>query len=228
MSKFYCTFILLIIFPFVANSQTHPFKYEHITEQNGLSHSCISCIIQDSKGFIWIGTENGLNKYDRYTMKEYIHEPGNPHSLSSNFIRALYQQPVDSGKVLWIGTIGGGLNKFDLELEKFTIYRHVPDDLTSLSHNDVQCIYKDRAGTMWIGTEGGGLNGFDRETGKFISYRHDSNDSNSISDNWIYAICEDQYGDLWLGHSRYGGLTKFDRQKGIFYHYNPTTTLNVI
>lgn len=193
-------------------SQSEQYHVEHLTEQDGLSHGCISCILQDSKGFMWFGTEGGLNRYDGYTIKEY--------RLPNNFIRTLFEDDADNGKVLWIGTKGGGLVKFDKETEGFIQYQHDPNDPTSLSHNEVKCIYKDKAGVYWIGTEGGGLNKFDRENGKFVSYQPDPNDSYSLNDKDIMAICEDYLGNLWIGTY---GVNKFDRktERFLHYEYNP-------
>jgi ligand-binding sensor domain-containing protein len=108
----------LLLLPIFAAAQSAGYKIERLTEQDGISHGCISCIIQDSKGFIWFGTEGGLNKYDGYTIKEYTHDPDDPFSLSHDFIRTFFEDPADSGKVLWIGTKGRGLNKYDVETDR--------------------------------------------------------------------------------------------------------------
>ena len=164
MSKYCFTLTLLIFIPSLSFSQPQNFQFEYFNEQNGLSHNCISCIIQDSKGFIWIGTEAGLNKYDGYKVTEYLNDPGNPHSLSHNFIRTIFEDPADSGKVLWIGTKGGGLNRYDKETDQFTSYN--PDESSSSIYKEVKSIYKYSDGIFWIGTEGGGLLRFDKENGK--------------------------------------------------------------
>jgi len=151
--------------------------------------------------------EDGLNRYDGYSIREFRHDPDNFQSLSHNHILTIYQDPADSGKVLWIGTRGGGLNKFDLETEQFTSYLNNPDVPKSLSDNDVKCIYKDSQGNYWIGTIGGGLNQFNRESETFIAYQHDPYDPYSISSNQVASICEDELGNLWVGTAG-GGLNK--------------------
>ncbi|NIM17216.1 MAG: hypothetical protein GTO45_34860, partial [Candidatus Aminicenantes bacterium] len=83
-------------------------KFEHLTTEHGLSQNTIYCILQDSKGFLWLGTESGLNRYDGYEIKIYEHESDNPGSLSSNTILALCE---DRSGTLWVGT-NNGLNKF--------------------------------------------------------------------------------------------------------------------
>jgi len=204
--------IIFILSQFLL-AQQEEYRFEHITtNRQGLAHDCISYILEDSRGFIWIGTENGLNRYDGYSLKEYKYDPTDPFSINSNFIRTLYEDPADSGKVLWVGTWGGGLNKFDLETERFYHYRHNPDDPFSLSHNHVKCIYKENENLYWIGTEGGGLNRFDRTSGMFVSYKNDVNDPYSLSHNNVYSICGDRQGNLWVA-TEWIGLNKLEAKE---------------
>lgn len=115
---------------------------------------------------------------------------------------------VDQG-LLWIGTWGGGLNRFDPVTEQFTRYRHDPDNPGSLRHNTVFSIYEDSrsSGTLWIGTIGGGLNRFDSRTGQFSHYRHDPDNPNSLSHDAVNDICQDQTAALWIGTAN--GLDRF-------------------
>ena len=146
--------------------QDNDIRFEGFSLEQGLSQSSIMCILQDSQGFMWFGTEDGLNKYDGNSFAVIKKDPDNPNTLSSNFIRSLHE---DETGLLWIGTRGGGLNRFDRETGQFTRYQHDPNDPQSLSSDDVQVIYEDRAGTLWIATLGGGLNRFDRETEQFTT-----------------------------------------------------------
>ena len=192
-----CIIVLVFLFPLIARETDY--KIEQITHADGLSDDNISCIYQDKQGFIWIGTENGLNRYDGYTFKEYKYDPDDSTSISHNFIRTFFADPADSGKILWIGTKGGGLNKLDLETESFTRYMHNPGDSTSISHNAVKCIYKDSRDTLWIGTEGGGLNIFCRKTGTFTTIKNNPCDPYSFNSKNVSTICEDSSGYLWIG-----------------------------
>ena len=119
--------------------------FTHITTEQGLSDRRIPTIVQDRAGFMWFGTNNGLNRFDGYTVVAYRHDPANPHSLSGNFIQDLYE---DRSGTLWVGT-RSGLNAFDRRTERFTRYRHDPADPRSLSNNTVIAIYEDRAGVLW-------------------------------------------------------------------------------
>jgi ligand-binding sensor domain-containing protein len=197
---------LHLILPFNLHARGHGLVFEEISIEQGLSQSIVFCIIQDQKGFMWFGTEDGLNKYDGYTFTVYRHDPNQPNSLSYNEIRTIYE---DSSGVLWIGTFYGGLNKFDAEKELFIHYQNDPDDPNSLSHNNVKTVFEDRLGVLWIGTEGG-LNKFNRKTGQFTRYLSDPNNPNSLSHNVVRAIYQDQSGLLWIATE--GGLNKFDRE----------------
>jgi signal transduction histidine kinase/ligand-binding sensor domain-containing protein len=179
----------------------------------------VTGILQDRKGFLWLATSEGLNKYDGYSFKVYKHDPDDPHSLGDNMIWAIYEGRAG---LLWIGTDGGGLNRFDPQTERFTRYRHDPDDPHSLSHNVVQSIYEDRAGTLWVGTNGGGLNRFDPQTERFARYRHDPDDPYSLGSDTVWTIYEDRAGVLWIG-TWGGGLNRFDPQTERFtrYQHNP-------
>ncbi|OQY44394.1 MAG: hypothetical protein B6242_12750, partial [Anaerolineaceae bacterium 4572_78] len=94
----------------------------------------------------------------------------------------------DHDGTLWIGTLNGGLNKFDKDTEKFTRYQHDPDNPHSLSHDYIRAIHEDTDGFLWIGTYGGGLNKFDKKTEKFTRYQHDADDSDSLSHDNITSL----------------------------------------
>ncbi len=189
-------------------------KFERISLEQGLSQISVHCIIQDSQGFMWFGTQDGLNKYNGYDFEVYKPIPGDPHSLSDNYITVLYQ---DSSGMLWIGTENGGINKFDRETGQFTHYVYNPYDPYSLSNNTIRAIYEDRDGVLWVGTEGGGLNKFSQEIEIFTRYQTDSKNPYSLSNNTVRAIHQDQEGVLWVGTD--DGLNRFDSQKEEFSHY---------
>ena len=182
---------LLLFSPTNSFSQNRNIRFECLSAEEGLSLSTIQCIYQDSKGFIWLGTEGGLYRYDGYNFKIFNHNPDDPKSLSFNDIYAIYE---DSPGIIWIGTYGGGLNKFNMKTETFTHYRHRPDDPTSLSDDEVLSVIKDQFGNLWIGTYGGGLNKLAKSNEKdslltFIHYRPNINDHTSLDGDEIYSIC---------------------------------------
>ncbi len=139
-------------------------------------------------------------------------------------MRTIHQ---DAEGVLWVGTYGGGLDRFDPELEGFIHYRHDPDNATSLSEDRVRIIYEDRTGNFWVGTYEGGLNRFDRETGAFEHFRHDPDDPGSLSDNRVRWILQDRDGVLWVGTD--GGLNEWQPDRASFrrYLHNPADAASI-
>jgi len=216
MLKF-CTIILIkiLIFSLSVFAQSKNLQFEHLTTKDGLSQSTISCILQDSKGFMWFGTQDGLNKYDGYTFTIYQDNPGNP--ANSIIGSSVFKIIEDNYGNLWIGT-DGGLTQYKQADNIFIHYQHDENDPNSLGGNEVHAIQEDSRGNLWIGTKGGGLSLFDRDSEKFIQYQHDENDPNSLSSNDVYSVFEDSKNNLWIG-SAHGDLDLFDRENNIFHHY---------
>ncbi|MCG6913487.1 hypothetical protein LJE86_06180, partial [bacterium BMS3Abin03] len=121
--------------------------FEHITVEDGLPINSVSCMIQDHFGYLWLGTTNGLVKYDGYNMKIYQPNSGDSFSISGEMIRSIYE---DKKGTLWIGTRFGGLNSFDRKTEKFIRY-----DTASIANSFVYCIDEDRDGNILTGTMNG-------------------------------------------------------------------------
>ena len=214
-------FLFTFLFsPQIIYSQYDNIKFSSLTVDDGLSEDKVYCALQDSKGFIWFGTGSGLNRYDGYNFKIYSYNPNKTGSISSNAIWCLYE---DREGTLWIGTVGGGLNRYDRNLDLFTVYKNDPLDSNSIIGNTIRSIFEDSRGYLWIGTliEGslrGCLNRFDKRTGVFKHYKNNPTDSTSISGGPIWGICEDELGNLWLGASL-TGLDKLDMQTGKFIHF---------
>jgi serine phosphatase RsbU (regulator of sigma subunit)/ligand-binding sensor domain-containing protein len=214
-------FVLIFTFitPFILNAQKSNLRFEHISLDQGLSQSIVQGIHKDKKGFMWFGTQSGLNKYDGYQFTEYKYNPFDSTSISNNQIQAIYE---DSNGDLWIGTIGGGLNRFNRETEIFTHYINDPDDSTSLGHDFVTSIYEDSKQNLWVLTFAGGADRLNRETGKFSRYRHKKNDPNSLSHNIIRTGLEDKSGTIWIG--TVSGLNKYNREQDNVTRYLPSKT----
>lgn len=210
------------------SAQKPELKFQKLSLKDGLSQSTVYSILQDSRGLMWFGTQDGLNKYDGYQFTVYRHDPSNAHSLSHNEIFALYE---DNTGTLWIGT-SNGLNRFDRQQERFIHYQNDPNNPNSLSHNTVLSIFEDDKAVLWVGTKGGGLNQFDRKRNQFVSFRHNPNNPNSLSNDIVWPIYQDKQGTLWIGTDG-SGLNQFDRQRKTFTHYlpdaqNPDSLSNVI
>ncbi len=184
-------------------------RFEHITIQDGLSQSTGQVIFQDSRGFLWIGTQDGLNRYDGYTFISFKNDPENTTTISNNNIIAIEEDDVG---LLWIGT-SDGLNRFNPATGTFARYKNAPDLSLSLSHNTVTSIFQDSDSTLWIGTLSG-LDRFNPQTNGFDHFRNVPDDPASLSSNVISVIFEDARHQLWIGTGALGlpgaGLNRFN------------------
>lgn len=201
--------ICLFLFPLLTVAQAPRLKFRHIGSEQGLSNSTIESIYQDSRGFIWFGTRDGLNRYDGYQMVVYRYDPKDTNSISDNYIRYIYE---DHNKVLWIGTTNG-LNRFNTARNNFSRYKHNPSDPKSISHNIVTCIYEDKKGNLWVSSFGGGINLFQPERNSFVRFSRSAKPG-SISDDRVNFLYEDSHDNFWVGTE--SGLNLFNRQTGDF------------
>ena len=182
------------------------FHFDQLSLEQGLSQSVVLDILQDSQGFIWLGTQDGLNRFDGYEFTLYNHSSEDINSLSGDFITALKE---DQEGIIWIGTNGAGLNSYDPQSGTFTRYVNDPDDATSLNDDLVNDLLVDQDNSVWIATNSGGLNKLDRELGQFVHYTTDAQNPNTVSSNNITSLAQEQDGSLWIGTVG-GGLNKFD------------------
>jgi diguanylate cyclase (GGDEF)-like protein len=181
--------------------EARPMRFEHLTLEQGLSQSNVLSILQDSKGQMWFGTENGLNSYDGYDFRTYYRERGNAGSLSSDFV---FDVDEDGKGNLWIATNGGGLAVRDASTGEFSSYRHDAEDNASISSNVVRRVLVDAEGDVWAGTRHGGLNRLDASTSKFTQYRL----TTEVGADDIYSLVQDSGGVVWAGGDH--GLTRID------------------
>lgn len=183
--------------------------FESFTVKEGLSQTTINCIFQDSRGYLWIGTQDGLNRYDGYSFKTYSQQAFDPKSISNNFINCIVE---DKNGFLWIGT-NGGLNKFDRNKETFVSYRHDPRNSFSIASDEIHGMLIDRNGIFWIKTSET-LDRMDFSTSQFFHYPYFNNLFNLNSDIRKFPILEDYNGRMWVGTK--DGLNFFDRGLTLF------------
>jgi len=172
-------------------------RFARLSTDEGLSQTKVAQIVQDDQGFMWFGTQFGLNRFDGYSFKLFVHDPRNPKSLSGVYVRSLFK---DRDGVLWVGC-DQFLNRFDRATESFSRYP-VPF---------VRNISQDDAGILWLATVKG-LYSLDPATGTIRHYSHDSHDPSSLSGNDISAIGADKEGRFWIAMAGY--LDQFDRNTG--------------
>lgn len=203
-----------------ANADTDGIRFDRLSIEDGLSQNTVVAILQDNVGFMWFGTQEGLNRYDGHNFIPYKHDEADPNSLPDNSIRALIDTP--SGDI-WVGT-DGGLARWHRATDTFTTYRHDPTDPGSLGSDLVRALLVDKVGALWIGTD----SGLDRlgpaAGGSFEHFRHQSLVPAGLSDDRVRALHEDREGDIWVGTM--SGLCLFDRISGTFkrFHHGAGTT----
>ncbi|MEP7259099.1 MAG: two-component regulator propeller domain-containing protein, partial [Flavitalea sp.] len=207
-------FFVLFLLPVIAFTQKSLLKFNHLTTAQGLSQSNVQCVFEGSRGFMWFGTQDGLNKYDGYHMKVYKKDAANPNTISNNDVRDILE---DHDGNLWIATMGGGLNKYNRDREKFTHYMADPKNPTAISNNFLMDMALDKDGRIWIGTAKG-LNIFDPKTNKFTVYLNNKNDPNSISDDGINYVFQDSRKTIWVATIG-AGLEQFDPSINGFRHF---------
>lgn len=215
--RFVVFIIFLVLFQLVTNrlqSQEVAFdmQFRHITEENGLANNIVSDIVQDSSGFLWFGTLDGLCRYDGYTMKIY-RQSDDPNSLCDNYILDVF---LDKQNILWIGTYSGGLSRFDPSTETFTTYTMSGDH--PLASNRVTRIVQDRSGLLWLSTFFGGLTRLDPLTGQTLIFEASATEGNSISSNLTTEVLVDVDGSIWVG-TQDQGLNHFDPKTSTFTCY---------
>jgi signal transduction histidine kinase/ligand-binding sensor domain-containing protein/DNA-binding response OmpR family regulator len=199
--------ILCLSLPTISPAQQSRIKFGHLTTNDGLSQSTILSMFQDTRGFMWFGTLDGLNKYDGYKFTLYRNDPKDSSSLSYNIVKSINE---DSAGNLWIGTLGGGINRFNRETENFTRYMHDKNNPQSLSSDLISYLFIDKNDDIWAGTSNGGLNLFEVKKNRFTHFVHNDEDLQSISDDDVRAIYQDDQQNIWVGTNQ-GGLNLLDK-----------------
>ncbi len=189
-------------------------RFQHLSRDDGLSQAFVYDIVQDPRGFMWFGTQEGLNRWDGYTFTVFAHDPADADSISDESIRTLL---IDSNGALWVGTDSGGLSRYNHHDRSFTNYLHDPSDPESIADNRVRVVFEDTDGLIWVGTDGTGLDRFDPQTGKFEHFPHDAANPDSVAGAHIWDILRDSRGVLWIATSN--GLSRLDDETGSFRNY---------
>lgn len=202
-------FILLLI---CINLHALPLSFRHYKVENGLSENSVFCSLQDSKGYMWFGTKDGLNRFDGQNFKVFRHVPNDKNSIGNSFIRSLYE---DKNKNLWIGT-EKGMYKYDHLMNTF----HFFDAKTSAGQyldNSVNAITEDKSGNMWIAC-GNGLFYYNKNNHQLKRYIHNLKDPASISATIVNTVFCDSEGVIWAG-TLDGGLSRYNPRNDKFINY---------
>lgn len=191
---------LLLCYSQTAISQRKNIKFDQLDINDGLSQNNVLCVLQDSRGFMWFGTRDGLNRYDGYKFTLYRNKEADNSSISGNFISAIAE---DKEGNIWVATGKNGLNCFNLSTEKFTRYTREGKNQFAISSNQLQSVTIDSDGNIWIGTADAGMDMLNTATGTRIHYSGNKNDSTSLSENNVINIYEDSKKNIWV--AVYGG-----------------------
>lgn len=202
-------FVILLLSCRILYGQDLVTDIESYSVVNGLSQTTINAIYQDSRGFLWIGTQGGLNRYDGYKFKTYSPQVQRKGAISSNFITCITE---DKHGNVWVGT-KNGLNKYVYNDDKFITYQHEPGNLLSISSDDIQGLFFDQKGNFWIKTSSS-LDRHDLSTGNFYHYPFYFNIFNLDNEQVNYPIIEDNNGKIWVGTK--DGLNYLDRSLLLF------------
>ena len=195
-------------------SHASSIRFERFDTQDGLSQMSIDDILQDKHGFLWIATQDGLNRYDGYQFKIYRSKFGDSTSLADNRIYDLFE---DSKGTLWIGT-GGGLHRYDRQLDRFERFQFDSQNVNSISGNIVMSITEDQQGHLWLASYLGGLTSYDLASGRFTRFNHKPGSGNTISSNKVVHLLADKDNTLWIATNG-DGLNRFDLSSGKIDHF---------
>lgn len=222
---FYIICIVCVCIHYKSVSQNN-FDYQNVSLQsldteNGLSQSTVFCILKDSEGFIWIGTDDGLNRYDGNEFKVYRNDKNDSTTISGNLIRTLYE---DSQKRLWVGTFQNGLNLYDREKGQFIRYKSSNVNFNSLSEGSVIDMVEGPDHNFWIGTYWG-LNRFNPKTNNFTHFLEESGEW-GVGGNQVLALR--RMGDkMLIGHDKGLSIMDFSTLHFRHFHHNPNDPTSI-
>ena len=178
-------------------------RFSRLSTAQGLSQTQVGEIVQDDQGFMWFGTQYGLDRYDGYEFRVFTHDPARETSLSCVYVHSLFK---DRSGTLWVGC-DQFLDKFDSVHETFTHYRIVTGEVV----NYVGEISQDRAGMLWLAT-GSGLFRFNPDTAQINHYSHDPANPSSLGSSQVTCTLEDGTGRFWVADG--DNVEEFDRESG--------------
>jgi signal transduction histidine kinase/ligand-binding sensor domain-containing protein len=205
----YLFVFVLQVFCFSVFSQKPRVQFIYLTtNENNLSQNTVSCMMKDSHGLMWFGTQEGLNKYDGYKFTVYKRKIKDPKSIIASDIYSIIE---DKDGNIWIAAIAAGISMYDRESDSFVNFTEIKNDPLSLSSKQAYTIYEDRRGNIWAGT-GSGLNLLNKKTKTFTRYFADAKDSLSLSSDWVLSLYEDKKGNFWVGTK--SGLNLMNRETG--------------
>jgi signal transduction histidine kinase/ligand-binding sensor domain-containing protein len=199
----------------VCGKAFHPdIRYKHLSLDEGLSQSTVFASLHDRQGYMWFGTEDGLNRYDGYQFTVYRRRDQDSLSLPDNYVTSLLE---DSKGQIWIGTYSGGVAVLDKSTGAFTRIALPEWGTRGIRTNPVMSLAKDVNGDIWVAVWSSGVSRFNARSGGWTHFGR-SISSGSPVDNRVRYVYADRYGFVWA--CTFGGLDRFDPEAGEFVHFS--------
>jgi signal transduction histidine kinase/ligand-binding sensor domain-containing protein/DNA-binding response OmpR family regulator len=195
-----------------AGAPPRTLRFEQLSVEHGLAQESVLAIAQDRQGFIWLGTQAGLTRFDGYRTVTYKSAVSDPQSLGDNWVRVLH---LDRSGQLWVGT-DGGLDRYDSATKTFTHFLPHESAQRGNGNRHVRAIADDGLGGLWIASADG-LHHFDPASKRFTSWHHDPADAGSLANDQVNALARDGAGRLWVGTAT--GLDMLAPGASRFQHY---------
>jgi two-component sensor histidine kinase/ligand-binding sensor domain-containing protein/PAS domain-containing protein len=208
--------LILMNFFLTVHAKENP-VFSHLTTENGLTQEYITSITQDQRGFIWIGTQEGLNRWDGIDVKQYLNNPGSSRKLTNDYVTDVVA--MEKGK-LWIATLGGGLNFYDEKNDHFSQFTGFPST-DKFSSDRIKVLFGSLDSKLWVGTESDGIYIVDGNT-KSIKHLTFGDSNTSLSSNNIRDIKADKQGRIWIA-TEGGGVNMWDVNSGHFIRYQSSS-----
>ncbi len=215
LKHFLCTLTLMLVSMTAVHAlelgATDDANFETVGDRSSIYDGVVTALAQDASGFIWIGTPNGLIRFDGYQFRRYAFDPSDPHSIGGNFIRVLL---LASDGRLWIGTDADGVSVFDPATGHFSRFLNDPNQPDSLQPGSIRSLAEGADREIWIGSTGGGLSRYQKNTGKFQRFDKQEGETNAPGDDRIASLHIDAQGNLWIG--TWNGLSRLKRGSSTF------------
>ncbi len=187
-------------------------RFEQLSVEHGLAQESVLAIVQDRQGFIWLGTQAGLTRFDGYRTIVYKSAVADPHSLVDNWVRVLH---MDTAGRMWVGT-DGGLDRYDPLTKTFSHFLPQESSQRGSGNRHVRALADDGAGGLWVASADG-LHHFDAASGRYTSWHHDAADAGSLASDQVSSLARDAAGRLWIGTA--AGLDMLAPGAQHFQHY---------
>jgi signal transduction histidine kinase/ligand-binding sensor domain-containing protein/CheY-like chemotaxis protein/HPt (histidine-containing phosphotransfer) domain-containing protein len=195
-------------------AEAPPLVLEHLTPSEGLPQGTVYDSLQDSQGFVWLATEDGLIRYDGLELYRYAYSRAAGAGPPGNFIRGIVE---DAHHDLWIAIKDAGLARWNRATDTFTRFRHEPKDPGSLASDVTRAVLVDTRGRIWVGMDDAGVDILDPVSGRIEHRRHDPHDTDSLSDDEIFTLALDRSGAVWVGTA--AGLDRWQPERNAFLHF---------